>query len=129
MKYDLKPLMPILGRDTPMEPWRLDLFSHYNKDSVLYRYYGIRSYYSECIPYNDNMAHLINAIKEPKLEDMVYVGMLVAASRDGETWYPAIIKNAIPTYDSTIDKNTYEVESLSGFYRVPFIDYHCNHFK
>lgn len=129
MKYDLKPLMPILGRDTPMEPWRLDLFSHCNEDSVLYRYYGIRSYYSECIPYNDNMAHLINAVKEPELEDMIYVGMLVAASKDGKTWYPAVITSIDIEYDSTVGRNVYEVESLGGYYLVPFIDTYQKHFK
>ena len=129
MKYDLKPLMPILGRDTPIEPWRLDLFSHYNKDSVLYNYYGIRSYYSECIPYNDNMAHLINTVKEPELKDTIYVGMPVAASKDGEIWYPAIITSTDVVYDSTVGRDVYEVESLGGYYLVPFIDYHYNHFK
>ena len=128
MTYDFEPLMPVLGRDHDEHHWELNLFSYIDTDDV-YMYHCISNKYKQCIPYQEHMAYLINSTQEPDFKDTLHVGMLVAASIDGETWYPAVITSVDVMYDSTIGRDVYEVESLGGCYSVPFIDNYQKHFK
>lgn len=49
----LKPFDKVLVRDDDGQEWRINFFSHYEKD-VCYKYYCLRSCYSQCIPYEGN---------------------------------------------------------------------------
>lgn len=67
-KYQFKPFEQVLVRDSDEHPWRCEIFSNYRIGEV-YKYGCIGSICIQCIPYNENTAHLLNTCKpyeEPK---------------------------------------------------------------
>lgn len=52
-----KPFDKVLVRDNNEQEWKINFFSHYNKD-VCYKYYCLKSFYNQCIPYEGN-EHLL----------------------------------------------------------------------
>lgn len=52
-----KPFDKVLVRDNNEQEWKINFFSHYNKD-VCYKYYCLKSCYNQCIPYEGN-EHLL----------------------------------------------------------------------
>lgn len=57
-EYEFKPFDRVLVRDGNDDIWQANIFSHKEKD-VEYPYRCINGGYHECIPYNDQTAHLI----------------------------------------------------------------------
>lgn len=71
MKHQFKPFDQVLVRDSEQSIWKIGIYSHYEKESPL-PYICVGSYYSQCIPYNEETAHLIGTNKpykepEPKI--------------------------------------------------------------
>lgn len=56
-EYPFKPFDKVLVRDNNEQEWKINFFSHYNKD-VCYKYYCLKSCYNQCIPYEGN-EHLL----------------------------------------------------------------------
>lgn len=56
-KYEFKPFDKVLVRDLEFGVWYADIFSHINKDDGSYMCIG--SSWDECIPYNEQTAHLL----------------------------------------------------------------------
>lgn len=56
--YEFKPFDKVIVRDNSDDIWQANIFSHKEKD-VEYPYRCINGGYHECIPYNDQTAHLI----------------------------------------------------------------------
>ena len=52
-----KPFDKVLVRDNNEQEWKINFFSHYNKD-FCYKYYCLKSCYNQCIPYEGN-EHLL----------------------------------------------------------------------
>lgn len=52
-----KPFEKVLVRDNNEQEWKINFFSHYNKD-VCYKYYCLKSCYNQCLPYEGN-EHLL----------------------------------------------------------------------
>lgn len=48
-----KPFDKVLVRDNNEQEWKINFFSHYNKD-FCYKYYCLKSCYNQCIPYEGN---------------------------------------------------------------------------
>lgn len=63
-----KPFDKVLVRDDDTFPWYADLYSHYDNEDK-YKHKCIGSNYRQCIPYNEDTAHLIGtyeSYKEPE---------------------------------------------------------------
>ena len=60
-KHEFKPFDKILGRDDNGENWTADFFSHTTHDIACDRtlYVGVGGSYYQCIPYNEETAHLL----------------------------------------------------------------------
>ena len=74
-KHQFKPFDKVLVRDCDKSTWKAGIYSHYEKTSAI-PYICIGSYYSQCIPYNENTAHLLGTCKpyeepEPKVWNVV----------------------------------------------------------
>lgn len=54
--YEFKPFDKVLARECETDKWRADLFSHMNEEG---EFICIGYVWDECIPYNENTAHLI----------------------------------------------------------------------
>ena len=70
MKHQFKPFDQVLVRDCEHHAWKAGIYSHYDKES--HTYVCVGSYYIQCIPYNENTAHLLGTCKpykepEPKV--------------------------------------------------------------
>lgn len=63
-EYDFKPKDWVLGRDDEGE-WYLEIFSHKRKNG---EFACIGSIWKECIPYNDQTAHLLGTTEDYKEE-------------------------------------------------------------
>lgn len=69
-KHQFKPFDKVLVRDCEQHAWKAGIYSHYEKESTTHICIG--SYYAQCIPYNENTAHLLGTNKpyeepEPKV--------------------------------------------------------------
>lgn len=67
-KYQFKPFEQVLVRTTD-GIWKVDFFSHINTNEYGSSYCCITGNWEECIPYNENTAHLLgtnNPYEEPK---------------------------------------------------------------
>lgn len=66
--HQFKPFDKVLVRDRDQGNWKVGIYSHYEKESNM-PYACIGScYYTQCIPYNENTAHLVgtnNPYKPP----------------------------------------------------------------
>ena len=76
-KHQFKPFDQVLVRDCEQHAWKAGIYSHYDKESHTYVCAG--SYYIQCIPYNENTAHLIGTSKpykepEPKVWQIMSTG-------------------------------------------------------
>ena len=60
-QFKFKPFDKVLVRDTNESIWKVGIFSHYDEKSNTYVCVG--SYYTQCIPYNEETAHLIGTDK------------------------------------------------------------------
>lgn len=61
-KFDVSSLQPfdkVLARDNGDSAWRINLFSHIDKDEDSFPFVCLRSTWSQCIPYNDETKHLL----------------------------------------------------------------------
>lgn len=70
-KHQFKPFDKVLVRDSNQSIWKVDIYSHYEEESTT-PYICIGSFYAQCIPYNENTAHLVGTNKpykepEPKV--------------------------------------------------------------
>ena len=66
MKHQFKPFDKVLVRDYDDDPWRAMHYSHFDEQQ---KHYCGSSYWMQCIPYNENTAHLLgtnNPYEEPK---------------------------------------------------------------
>ena len=66
-RFDPKTLQSfdkVLVRDTNLEKWRIQLFSHIIKDCFPSEYHCINSCYNFCIPYNEETKHLVGTTDE-----------------------------------------------------------------
>ena len=72
MYRSLKPFTYVLGRDTEIDEWALDIFCKYYK-SANYPYNCFRSNWKYCIPYkgNEHLAFTTNSTYSPELGDIV----------------------------------------------------------
>ena len=57
-EYEFNPFDKVIVRDDSDDIWQANIFSHKEKD-VEYPYRCINGGYHECIPYNDQTAHLL----------------------------------------------------------------------
>ena len=59
--FEFKPKDWILIRDNSEDMWCLDIYSHkvWDKDEKCYHYYCVGGWSYQCIPYNDQTAHLL----------------------------------------------------------------------
>lgn len=67
MKHQFKPFDQVLVRDTNTDVWRANFYSHFNEKENVNVCAG--SFWSHCIPYNEQTAHLIGtneSYKEPE---------------------------------------------------------------
>ena len=69
-QFEFKPFDKVLVRDSDQNIWKASIFSHYDEKSNTYVCVG--SYYIQCIPYNEETAHLVGTKKpykkpEPKV--------------------------------------------------------------
>lgn len=64
-EYEFKPFDKVLVRDGNDGCWHADIFSHKNKDRG--RYYCTGYEWSQCIPYNEQTAHLLGTTEDFKL--------------------------------------------------------------
>lgn len=60
-KYPFKPFEPVLVRDSNVEPWRANFYSHLDNNN---NHVCIRGVWNYCIPYNEETAHLLGTNKE-----------------------------------------------------------------
>lgn len=66
-QFEFKPFDQVLVRDYDDDPWRAMHYSHFNNEQQ--RHYCASSYWNQCIPYNENTAHLLGTCepyKEPE---------------------------------------------------------------
>lgn len=67
MKHKFKPFDQVLVRDSLQETWCADFYSHYEHNND--RHQCVSSFWEQCIPYDENTAHLVGTnapYKEPK---------------------------------------------------------------
>ena len=67
-EYKFKPFDQVITRDENEETWVANLFSHYSQDEK-YPYHCIDNRYKQCLPYNEETAHLIGTTEEYKPEE------------------------------------------------------------
>ena len=75
MKHQFKPFDRVLVRDDNTQPWKCGMFSHYTKDET-FKYECVGNLYAQCIPYNEQTAHLVNTnkpYKDEQLEKKIHV--------------------------------------------------------
>lgn len=57
-KYSFKPFEPVLVRDLDTQQWRCGIFSHHCENGE-FKYACVGHMYTQCIPYNEENAHLL----------------------------------------------------------------------
>ena len=60
----LQPFDKVLVRDTPIEDWECDFFSHIDNGGGNYPYITTTTAHKYCIPYNDDTKHLVGTSEE-----------------------------------------------------------------
>ena len=63
-QFEFKPFDQVLVRDYDDDPWRAMHYSHFDE---MQKHYCGSSYWIQCIPYNENTAHLLGT-REPYKE-------------------------------------------------------------
>lgn len=63
-QFEFKPFDRVLVRDHDRDIWKANIYSHYEEKSTTHVCVG--SYYFQCIPYNENTAHLVGTCKPYK---------------------------------------------------------------
>ena len=66
-KFDpktLKPFDKVLVRDSDVEDWKIQLFSHIKKEEEFYPYVCINESYTYCIPCNKDTEHFVGTSEE-----------------------------------------------------------------
>lgn len=58
-KCEFKPFDKVLVRDNSDEKWTISMFSHYDQEDDIFPYVCVGSRYYQCIPYNEQTAHLV----------------------------------------------------------------------
>ena len=58
-RYQFTPFEKVLVRDNDADSWRCALFSHIDESFPFYKYRCIGNSYDQCIPYNNDTAHLV----------------------------------------------------------------------
>lgn len=58
-KCEFKPFDKVLVRDNSDEKWTISMFSHYDQEDDIFPYVCVGSHYYQCIPYNEQTAHLV----------------------------------------------------------------------
>lgn len=74
MKQQFKPFDQVLVRDFDDDPWRAMHYSHFDE---MQKHYCGSSYWIQCIPYNENTAHLLGTnqpYKEPESKEWQIMG-------------------------------------------------------
>ena len=67
-QFEFKPFDRVLVRDFNTQQWRCGIFSHYGETEE-FKYACVGHMYAQCIPYNENTAHLLGTCepyKEPQ---------------------------------------------------------------
>lgn len=62
-EYEFKPFDRVLVRDGNKEKWKADLFS-YKTENDVFSYMCVSDSYKECIPYNEQTAHLLGTTEK-----------------------------------------------------------------
>lgn len=98
-QFEFKPFDKVLVRDYNNEPWRATHYSHLDND--LNHYCG-SSYWGQCIPYNEETAHLLGTTQpyEPAKPKEYHV-----------SWGP----------DSEMQQTEYTAEELENFIKTAVI--------
>lgn len=68
-QFEFKPFDKVLVRDHDTHPWKVNFFSHYMPKQVDKAYVCAAGVFYQCIPYNENTAHLLGTnqpYKEPE---------------------------------------------------------------
>ena len=76
MKNQFKPFDQVLVRDDDTCNWKIGIYSHYEEDSNM-PYKCVGSQYTQCIPYNENTAHLVGTnepYEEPEPKEWQIMG-------------------------------------------------------
>ena len=60
----LNPFDKVLVRDDEAGKWRCSLFSNMTEDSK-FPFMAVDTHYAQCIPYNEETAHLLNTCNKP----------------------------------------------------------------
>ena len=58
-KCEFKPFDKVLVKDNSDEKWTISMFSHYDQEDDIFPYVCVGSRYYQCIPYNEQTAHLV----------------------------------------------------------------------
>lgn len=75
MKHQFKPFDQVLVRDGLQGTWRVDFYSHYDHNND--RHQCMSSFWEQCIPYDENTAHLVGTnepYKEPEPKEWQIMG-------------------------------------------------------
>ena len=60
----LKPFQRVLVRDTNIDVWQCEMFSHFCSQETTYPFFCCGSPYYYCIPYNSETEHLVGTTEE-----------------------------------------------------------------
>lgn len=74
-QFGFKPFDQVLVRDYDDDPWRAMHYSHFDE---MQKHYCGSSYWVQCIPYNENTAHLLGTTKpyelpQPKTYNVIFI--------------------------------------------------------
>lgn len=77
-QFEFKPFDKVLVRNSAQN-WKISLFSHTDYNETIMQFRCINGFYKECIPYNEETAHLIGTNKpykpsEPKIWQIASTG-------------------------------------------------------
>lgn len=82
-KDQFKPFDKVLVRDCDTHPWRINFFSHYMPKYTDRGYVCASGTFNQCIPYNEETAHLVGTNNEYKpLQPKTYNVIFVAQNGD-----------------------------------------------
>lgn len=93
-KFNFKPFDKVLVRDDDSGTWKIEFFERMEWDNKRHPYVCMWYKYRQCIPYNEETAHLLGT-KEPYIpvedEATKYTpGEIVEIWHSGDTWGDAI---------------------------------------
>ena len=66
---NFKPFDKVLVRDYNEQPWKCGIFSDYINDEEKYKYRCVGTAYAQCIPYNEQTAHLLGTTNKYEPEE------------------------------------------------------------